>query len=234
MGFVRGRQPIHEDRFMTSPVYLSWFAMPNPVRISGRSSSITNSFVNGVIPVVMPSEAEVRNALDVLGMLDRIACAYCGGESTEWDHLRPLVDQQRPTGYISEIHNLVPACGKCNQSKGNKNWLLWMRSAARLSPTARGIRDIEERIERLQEYERRGVPTKIDFLAAVGPELWDRHWAHHKRLLELMRVADQDAQEIRTRVRQAHDAARAAAHDAVPVAGAATSGPDSPPQPPRE
>ena len=184
--------------------YLSLFAMPKPVRIAGRSSSITNSFVNGVIPVVIPTEGEVRDALDILGMLDAVSCAYCGDTSTEWDHLRPLVVKQRPTGYISEIHNLVPACGKCNQSKGNKHWLTWMRSAARLSPTTRGIIDIEERIARIEDYERRGNPTRIDFESAVGSELWDRHWLHHKRLLELMREADADAQEIRALVAAAY------------------------------
>lgn len=183
--------------------------MPKPVRITGRSSSITNSFVNGVIPVVPPTEEEVREALEILGMLDGIACAYCGDTSTEWDHLRPLVDMQRPTGYISEIHNLVPACGKCNQSKGNKNWLTWMRSTAPLSPTARRIADIEQRIERLQEYERRGCPTRIDFESAVGVELWERHWAHHRRILDLMREAEADAQDIRLRVREAYEAQQA-------------------------
>ena len=118
--------------------------------------------------------------------------------------------RDRPTGYISEIHNLVPACGKCNQSKGNKHWLTWMRSTARLSPTARGVADIEERIARLQEYEDRGIPTRIDFEAAAGADLWEKHWAHHKKLLELMRVADQEAQEIRVRVRAAYAEQRAA------------------------
>lgn len=190
--------------------YLPFFAMPKPVRITGRSSSITNSFVNGVIPVVPPTEQEVREALEILGMLDAIACAYCGDTSTEWDHLRPLVDKQRPTGYISEIHNLVPACGKCNQSKGNKNWLTWMLSAAPLSPTVRGVADIEQRITRLQEYERRGRPTKIDFEAVVGEELWERHWAHHRRLLDLMREAEADALDIRIQVREAYEAQRTA------------------------
>lgn len=160
--------------------------------------------------MVMPTDAEVREALEVLGMLDEISCVYCGDTSTEWDHLRPLVEKQRPTGYISEIHNLVPACGKCNQSKGNKNWLVWMRSAARLSPTSRGVTDIDARIERLHTYESRAVPTRIDFEAAVGPELWERHWAHHKHILALMRVADEDSAEIKTRIREAYKAQRAA------------------------
>ncbi|WP_207769980.1 HNH endonuclease signature motif containing protein [Microbacterium sp. TPD7012] len=200
-----------DDGGTVARTYFELFAMPKPVRIMGRSSSITNSFVNGVIPVVIPSESEVREALHTLRMLEQISCAYCGDTSTEWDHLRPLVEGQRPTGYISEIRNLVPACGKCNQSKGNKHWLTWMRSAARLSPTSRGIVDIEERIARLQEYESGGVPTKIDFETVAGADLWERHWEHHKRLLELMREADADAQQIRIRVREAYDAQRTVA-----------------------
>lgn len=185
--------------------YLSLFAMPKPVRITGRSSSITNSFVNGLIPVVPPTEDEVREALQVLGMLDAIACAYCGDTSTEWDHLRPLVDRQRPTGYISEIHNLVPACGKCNQSKGNKPWLTWMYSDAPRAPKARGIVDLDERAARLRAYEAWGSPTRIDFATVVGEELWARHWEHHARILQLMREADADAQAIRTTIWAHHE-----------------------------
>lgn len=75
----------------------------------------------------MPTEDEVREALEVLGMSEStVCCAYCGGPRTEWDHLNPLVRDKRPTGYVSEIHNLVPACGKCNQSKGSSSWETWM------------------------------------------------------------------------------------------------------------
>lgn len=100
--------------------YLDVFRMPTPMKISGRSSSITNAFVNSIIPIIMPTSAQVEQALHILGMgYNSIRCAYCGDPQTEWDHLRPLVVDKQPTGYISEIHNLVPACGKCNQSKGN-------------------------------------------------------------------------------------------------------------------
>ena len=34
----------------------------------GRASSITNSFVNSLIPVVMPTEEGVREGLTILGM----------------------------------------------------------------------------------------------------------------------------------------------------------------------
>jgi len=109
--------------------------MPKPMKITGRSSSITNAFINSIIPVIPPTEEEVKEALSILGMSkERFECAYCGATASEWDHLRPLVMDKQPTGYISEIHNLVPSCGKCNQSKGNKDWRTWMLSDAKLSP----------------------------------------------------------------------------------------------------
>lgn len=102
-------------------------------------------------------------------------CAYCGDPRTEWDHFRPIVKGRQPTGYITEIANLVPACGKCNQSKGNKNWKEWMLSAAARSPKQRGISDIAERVARLEAYERWREPICIDYAAIVGPERWSQY-----------------------------------------------------------
>lgn len=179
---------------------LALFAMPKPVRITGRSSSITNSFVNGVIPVLPPSAADVREALDVLEIGDEVCCAYCGGVSSEWDHLRPLVVEKRPTGFVSEIQNLVPSCGKCNQSKGNKPWKSWMLSEAKLSPRSRGVADLDERLRRLESYESWRKPTRVDFDAVVSPELWRLHWENHARVLAAMREAELVAAQIRSEI----------------------------------
>ncbi len=72
----------------------SVFRMPTPMKIIGRSSSITNSFVNSIIPVIHPTDDEILEALFILGMDENsINCAYCGDKFTEWDHLRPLVKE---------------------------------------------------------------------------------------------------------------------------------------------
>jgi hypothetical protein len=85
--------------------------------------------------------------------------------------LAAIVVKQRPTGYISEIANLVPACGKCNQSKGNSPWRKWMLSTtAKHSPTARRKTDVADRIQRLESYETWRSPTKIDIEAIIGKE----------------------------------------------------------------
>jgi hypothetical protein len=161
--------------------------------------------VNGIIPVIWPTAAEIDEALRILGM-ETAVCAYCGNDATEWDHFRPLVVGQKPTGYISEIHNLVPACGKCNQSKGNKPWREWMLSSARLSPMTRGVPDIQTRVARLEAFERWGTPTKVDFETLIGADLWAQHWANHKAVLDLMREAELTAEAIRQRLATTHSA----------------------------
>lgn len=181
--------------------YLRFFRMPTPVRITGRTSSITNSFINGIIPVVAPTNDEVGEALSLLDMLEQVACAYCGDPHTEWDHLRPLVIGKQPTGYISEIHNLVPACGKCNQSKGNKNWREWMFSGAPLSPRTRAKSGLTRRAERLAAYEAWMRPTRLDFEELVGADVWALHWHNYERLIALMKSAEETASLIRNTVK---------------------------------
>jgi hypothetical protein len=170
------------------------FQMPTPMKISGRSSSITAAFVSAIVPQIYPTDDEIKTALDILGMSpDNISCAYCGAETTEWDHLRPLVADQKPTGFISEIRNLVPSCGKCNQSKGNKYWLNWIVSDAKRSPKSRKITDLEQRIERLKEYERWGDVKPIDLTSMIPPDEWEKHWANWRAVLDMMTDAQSHA-----------------------------------------
>lgn len=186
------------------------FRMPTPVKIVGRTSSITNAFVNGIIPVIEPTEAEIEDALNTLGMnKGNICCCYCGDTCTEWDHFHPLIKNKLPTGYISEIHNLVPSCGKCNQSKGNKNWKEWMLSNAALSPKTRKIPDMEERIKKLEEYEEKYKAVIIDFESMVGSEKWKLHWRNCERLHQMMqesqKVSDEIKEEILEKLKNEND-----------------------------
>ncbi len=175
------------------------------MKITGRSSSITNAFINSIIPVVPPSAKEIQQALEVLGMTyDTFQCVYCGGVASEWDHLRPLVKSKNPTGYISEIHNLVPSCGKCNQSKGNKEWKKWMVSGAKLAPANRAIKDLGERIKRLEAFENWSKPTKMDFESVAGKDLWSQHWENCEGIQSRMRDSQKLAAEIKHRVALAH------------------------------
>ncbi|KAA0894339.1 HNH endonuclease [Oryzomonas rubra] len=167
--------------------------------ISARSSSITAAFVSSILPIIPPTDDEILQALLILEMEPgNVRCAYCGDKSSEWDHLRPIVTDQMPTGFISEIRNLVPSCGKCNQSKGKSHWRQWMLGPAKRSPGTRKIVDLHERITRLEAYEKWGNVTPIDFASIVPPDLWQEHWLNMHRLHDDMKLA----QEVALRVRK--------------------------------
>ena len=178
------------------------FKMPLVQTMVSRKSSITNAFVNAVVPATMPSHDEIEEALRILGQNPHdVRCVYCGDKASEWDHLRPLVLDRRPTGYVSEIGNLVPACGKCNQSKGNKPWRDWMRSAsAKHSPTGRGHANVEERIARIETFENWRPPTQVDFVAVLGAETWEQYWALCEKVIAELQQCQQVAISLRQRI----------------------------------
>lgn len=174
------------------------FQMPAPVSITGRSSSITASFVTAIVPVIEPSDAEITEALQILGMNPRdVRCAFCGDPSTEWDHLRALVEKQKPTGYITEIRNLVPACGKCNQSKGNKHWKTWMLGKAPKSPATRKVPNLEQKIACLERYEVWGKVERLAIDKLIPKNLWDKFWQHWEGLQRDMKDAQRTAEEVK-------------------------------------
>jgi HNH endonuclease len=169
------RKPSPEDA--RRRLLLDAFWMPSVQTMVSRKSSITNAFVNAILPATPPTLEEIEQALQILKMDPAdLRCSYCGDKASEWDHLRPIVDDQRPTGYISEIANLVPACGKCNQSKGNSHWREWMLRSIPRSPTGRGVKNVSELIARLEAYGEWKSPTKLEFEALLGAEKWAKYW----------------------------------------------------------
>ena len=170
-----------------------------PLKITQRISSVTNSFVQAVIPWVEPTDKERSEALSVLGMSEiNIRCVYCGGAASDWDHLRPLVKGKRPTGYISDYKNLVPACGPCNQSKGASDWRAWMAGAARGSPRSRGVTDLSNQIAALERFETWAKVTPITLEALVPHEIWVLHWENLERLERDIRQAQEHAEKLQT------------------------------------
>jgi hypothetical protein len=69
---------------------------------------------------------------------------------------------------------------------------------------------LDEKISRLDSYEKWREPQKIDFLALVGAVLYEEHWGNWKELLQLM----DKAQKLALTVREA--AAKALANAGAP------------------
>ena len=113
--------------------------MPTLITPRFRTTVITNSFTNGVMPQIGPSEEEIDFVLSIFQQSrgKELKCVYCDEPATEWDHFRPLISNKKPSGYMTDIYNLVPCCHLCNCSKGAKDWKTYLRSTSKKSARAR-------------------------------------------------------------------------------------------------
>jgi hypothetical protein len=92
-------------------------------------------------------KAEMMKIIEYL-MSDPPQCVYCGSiEIKRWDHLIAVKN-----GGETVIGNMVPACSKCDDSKRDIAFDIWMQSDFPSSPKSRGIQDIQERINRIYKY----------------------------------------------------------------------------------
>jgi hypothetical protein len=175
-----------------------------PLKITSRTSSITNSFVQAIIPSVPPTDEELNEGLAILGMTsDKLSCVYCGDPSTDWDHLRPLVRGRMPTGFIDDVHNRVPSCNRCNQSKSGADWRKWMEGNALGSPKRREVPDIKQRMQMLDAFEQWGAVTKLPLADLAGAASWEAHWNNRDHIVEKMREAQSHAEHVRDAIRDA-------------------------------
>jgi hypothetical protein len=169
-----------------------------PLKITSRTSSITNSFVQAIIPNAAPTEAELQEILQFFGMTaDNKKCVYCGTYATDWDHLRPLVRAKRPTGFLNEPRNIVPACGPCNQSKSGADWQKWIVSTAKGSPATKKVGDLDLRVQQLQAFEQWGNISALKFEEVISPDVWHAYWELHAEIIEKMKAAQLEADKIR-------------------------------------
>ena len=77
---------------------------------------------------------------------------------------------------------------------------------SRTQPTARGVKDIPERVKRLDDYEKSKAPTKMDFAAIVGQDVWAQHQKNLERVQSLMRESQELAAKINAGVASAYKA----------------------------
>lgn len=151
------------------------------LKITSRTSSVTNGFVQAIIPCLEPTDAERTEAFLVLGIdSGNPTCVYCGSPATDWDHLRPLVKGKRPTGYFTGIQNLA---------KG--------------SPKSRRIAGFASRIAALESFEAWSRHDPIEMREIVGSETWDSYWARLETIERQMHDAQREAVVIRAKIADA-------------------------------
>jgi hypothetical protein len=169
-------------------------APPGKSTITGRDSTIRSQFIRAKAPYLAPCEAELAKRLKDFNNEGEALCAYCGGEQTEWDHLFSMVMDKAWTGYFTEINNLIPACGKCNQSRGNKDFQLWMLTQTPNSPRIRAKlsdSEIRERINviQLSIINKPAKPINLPSTETWVGELEEKYNDQLNDIIQLFKVA---------------------------------------------
>jgi len=55
---------------------------------------------------------------------DNYTCFYCGGDATQADHVIPISKM----GDALDMDNMVAACARCNNAKGNKSQGVFLKA----------------------------------------------------------------------------------------------------------
>lgn len=179
-------------------MYNFQFKMPACQKLKARSSTINNAFANSITPTIKPDCGGLPDYYKKLGIKEE-ECIYCGGIGNCADHLKPLVKDGMPTGYITDIHNLVPCCQRCNSSKGSKpfgDWYKSDRNVKRLKDMGKDDEFIEERYKRICDYEE-CIPSPIDYEKIVGKELWDEYKKRKDNLVKQMNEDQEFLDELK-------------------------------------
>jgi hypothetical protein len=113
----------------------------------GFSFSIVERALMECIAVRQFGKPEIQEVLAFFGATPP-SCAFCGASPIQrWDHLVPV-----SKGGDTTIGNIVPACAKCDDSKGALPFDDWALGSTPGSPTSRGIADVRDRVERIRSY----------------------------------------------------------------------------------
>lgn len=164
------------------------FKLPTKSDLKSRTSTISNAFAIAITPYIYPSSNEIEHFLKELH-LEQGQCAYCLGKANSMDHVKPLVTGGLPTGYITEIRNLVPCCSACNSAKGSQDFRYWYKSkknVARLHAEGLTEAQIEERFTIVSQYIDK-IPKPLDYKTILGDELWEEYLQRKSEMIQLLK-----------------------------------------------
>lgn len=170
--------------------YILGLKVPTNDTIKSRTSTVAKSLATSVIPRIDPYDWELEIAKKILrfGEKGEALCTYCGKPATELDHLNPLVNNKMPSGYITEIANLVPCCRNCNGSKRSMPWKEWLTQNTNIAEETK-----RESIRILTRYTTELPATKLDYDKIKG---FKAFWNNYNSICEKLESAEREAKGI--------------------------------------
>lgn len=164
------------------------FKLPTKSDLKSRTSTLNNAFAISITPYIYPTYEETECFYDQL-KIEEGQCAYCLGDANSIDHVKPLVTNGLPTGYITEIRNLVPCCAACNSAKGAKDFKVWYKEEKNIKRLhKKGMTDdqIDERYQIICTYMKQ-IPEPINYRELLGDDLWCEYLARKEDMISLLK-----------------------------------------------
>jgi hypothetical protein len=129
------------------------------------------------------SSAQLLKLTDHFMRDGNVLCIYCDKQfATRWDHLHPV-----SKGGDSSPGNLVPACGRCDDSKQDRTIDEWAAGTSKHRPSAARLDAIRQRLVDYQkEYTYAAIPFESK-LTAAQREIYKRFRNKLEELREQMR-----------------------------------------------
>ena len=170
--------------------------MPKHTKLNTRTSTINNSFAMSIIPYKKETDQAKLKAYYEELEIEEGQCAYCmrKGEAKTGDHLHPLTKDKLPSGYLTDINNIIPCCKDCNSKKGGKefeDWYLSEKNKERLRKLGLSDSQIQERYGIIMKYISNHSPEPLDLKSIVGEEDWNK-FLRKKDELEKLLKEDQE------------------------------------------
>ena len=163
-----------------------------------RSSTISHAFASALSIADEYNIVKIDKAITILEQNpdEDLRCAYCDKPAETWDHIKAVVSKTAFSGFGHQINNLIPSCGTCNSSKGNKDWMTYLK--------LKGL-DTDERITRIENYINHNYIDTANLLETDEfKEDLKVYNEIKQQVFELFKLGDQVAQNIRNKIRAAN------------------------------
>ena len=178
--------------------------MPSKATLSSRKSTINNAFAHSIVPYIRPNDDEYEKYA-FKDEFEKKQCVYCGAPAQSMDHFQSIIKEKDPSGYITDIRNLVPCCAKCNSSKGSKEFSEWYglpetRDYIKAQNHFTTETMIEQNHDRIASHFKKNPPIQYDFKSIVGQEEWEEFLNMKKELLEQIEKCQEKCKEIAEKI----------------------------------
>ena len=147
-------------------VVVVWFVVGFVHEAKARTDTHTHDAHREALDEWSPLKRVSRTQIRGFDLADLLAqwrhkCAYCGthvveGKNLHIDHVMPLA-----LGGANHVANTVPACAKCNTSKGAKHPVVWTKAKGYACPTYRAV-DPDSSVHTLTKRERKRICRSLE------------------------------------------------------------------------